>query len=168
MLTHDSYSWRMRTRTQCSLRKVFRISFASCQAKMSSIHPGKLVRFHNQNTQVFTLSTLLGQIIKTKINHFRLSILRFYNWTRVGTLYQNEAKYALVSWYDSIFYRYHTQQLQCTLHFYIQLNLYLWSMCQVLFHLLILFYIFHTFRFLSNLIIVINKDTEALSLEVRS
>jgi gamma-aminobutyric acid type B receptor len=34
---------------------------------------------------------------ENEFNPPRLSILRYYNWTRVGTLYQNEAKYSLVS-----------------------------------------------------------------------
>ena len=33
---------------------------------------------------------------ENEFNPPRLSILRYYNWTRVGTLYQNSAKYALV------------------------------------------------------------------------
>jgi Receptor family ligand binding region len=33
---------------------------------------------------------------ENEFNPPRLSILRYYNWTRVGTLYQNEAKYSLV------------------------------------------------------------------------
>ena len=35
-----------------------------------------------------------------EFNPPRLSIMRNFNWTRVGTLYQNEAKYALVSIFD--------------------------------------------------------------------
>lgn len=34
---------------------------------------------------------------ENEFNPPRLSILRYFNWTRVGTLYQNSAKYALVS-----------------------------------------------------------------------
>ena len=33
---------------------------------------------------------------ENEFNPPRLSILRYFNWTRVGTLYQNSAKYALV------------------------------------------------------------------------
>ena len=33
---------------------------------------------------------------ENEFNPPRLSMLRYYNWTRVGTLYQNMAKYALV------------------------------------------------------------------------
>ena len=35
---------------------------------------------------------------ENEYNPPRLSLLRYFNWTRVGTLYQNEAKYSLVSW----------------------------------------------------------------------
>ena len=35
---------------------------------------------------------------ENEFNPPRLSILRYFNWTRVGTLYQNSAKYALVSY----------------------------------------------------------------------
>ena len=38
-----------------------------------------------------------------EFNPPRLSIMRNYNWTRVGTLYQNEAKYALVIVYFNVF-----------------------------------------------------------------
>jgi gamma-aminobutyric acid type B receptor len=34
---------------------------------------------------------------ENEYNEPRLALLRYYNWSRVGTLYQNEAKYALVS-----------------------------------------------------------------------
>lgn len=33
---------------------------------------------------------------ENEYNPPRLSVLRYFNWTRVGTLYQNQAKYALV------------------------------------------------------------------------
>ena len=33
---------------------------------------------------------------ENEFNPPRLSLLRYFNWTRVGTLYQNSAKYALV------------------------------------------------------------------------
>ena len=36
-----------------------------------------------------------------EFNPPRLSIMRNFNWKRVGTLYQNEAKYALVRVKDS-------------------------------------------------------------------
>jgi gamma-aminobutyric acid type B receptor len=32
---------------------------------------------------------------ENEYNPPRLSLLRYFNWTRVGTLYQNEAKYSL-------------------------------------------------------------------------
>jgi len=34
---------------------------------------------------------------ENEYNEPRLAILRYFNWTKVGTLYQNEAKFALVS-----------------------------------------------------------------------
>lgn len=34
---------------------------------------------------------------ENEYNQPRLSLMRYFNWTRVGTLYQNEAKYTLVS-----------------------------------------------------------------------
>ena len=37
---------------------------------------------------------------ENEFNPPRLSMLRYYNWTRVGTLYQNMAKYALVRAYN--------------------------------------------------------------------
>lgn len=33
---------------------------------------------------------------ENEYNQPRLSLLKNYNWTRVGTLYQNQAKYSLV------------------------------------------------------------------------
>ncbi|KAG8222158.1 hypothetical protein J437_LFUL000739 [Ladona fulva] len=37
---------------------------------------------------------------ETAFNAPRLALLRAYNWTRVGTLYQNEPRYSLVSIID--------------------------------------------------------------------
>lgn len=38
---------------------------------------------------------------ETAFNPARVALLRHYNWTRVGTLYQNSPRYALVSiWYN--------------------------------------------------------------------
>ena len=50
-----------------------------------------------------------------EFNPPRLSIMRYYDWTRVGTLYQNEAKYALVkpisiSWIITLVGLYHKKQ----------------------------------------------------------
>ena len=39
---------------------------------------------------------------ENEFNPPRLSMLRYYNWTRVGTLYQNMAKYALVRAFFSL------------------------------------------------------------------
>lgn len=33
---------------------------------------------------------------ENEYNPPRLSLMRFFNWKRVGTLYQNEARYSLV------------------------------------------------------------------------
>ena len=35
---------------------------------------------------------------ENQFNQPRLAILKQFNWTRVGTLYQNEARYSLVGW----------------------------------------------------------------------
>ena len=34
---------------------------------------------------------------ENEYNPARLAVMKYFNWTRVGTLYQNEAKYALVA-----------------------------------------------------------------------
>ena len=40
---------------------------------------------------------------ENQFNEPRLALLREFNWTRLGTLYQNEAKYSLVSFSNYIF-----------------------------------------------------------------
>jgi hypothetical protein len=37
---------------------------------------------------------------ENQFNEPRLALLREFNWTRLGTLYQNEAKYSLVSFFS--------------------------------------------------------------------
>ena len=56
---------------------------------------------------------------ENEFNPPRLSMLRYYNWTRVGTLYQNMAKYALVR----AFFR--------CLQLYLDMNLFLNHFCHM-------------------------------------
>ena len=48
---------------------------------------------------------------ENEFNPPRLSMLRYYNWTRVGTLYQNMAKYALVSGHEFMNHFCHKEML---------------------------------------------------------